>query len=140
VTEVVDESYGEGDAEDRVRVETVDLTHDDLSDMTKQAGVDEDEEYRPPSYSGRGSSAYDKDIDHVASVLTSKSKSSSSTRPATLAQVLSGHSSEAACSQVHHLEQEQRSYATQFMSFSCKAARFMGLVVISTDEEEDEDD
>jgi hypothetical protein len=73
--------------QERNRLETMDLSHDDdLVSPPPSCG-----QYRPPSCAG---SAYDQDIDHAASVLTSKSKSHSSTRPATLAQVLSSHGSE----------------------------------------------
>jgi len=126
----------ENSHENRTRVETVDLTLDDEAAALTGQLSGEVEQYQPPSYSRSGNSAYDKEIDHAASVLTNKSKSSSSTRPTTLAQVLSGDSSEGDCA-ADRVE-EQRGRGTQLMSFSIKTARFLGLVTISTDDEEDE--
>ena len=134
---------------DRQRVDTVDLTNDDNDAPLLRTSKDQEGgQYRPPSLPGTSTSttseshsAYEKDIDHMASVLTSKSKSSSSTRPATLAEVLSNHDSE---------EGEgrgggggyggvERGCGTRVVSFTAKAFRMMGLVTISTDEDEDEE-
>lgn len=127
----------QGDAEnnDRTRVDTVDLTHECSADEQQPL------QYQAPDYSGPGSSAYDKDIDHAASVLTNKSKSNSSTRPATLAQVLSNGSrpSEGGTGGGQGQQSQERGRGTQMISFSIKAARFLGLVTISTDDDEDHD-
>ena len=109
----------------RDRVDTVDLNNDEKGVLS---GTTEDGGYRPPTFAGDD---YDTDVEHVASVLASKSKSSSEGRKTTLVQALSSDDSEVNVS-------KGRGCYAKTISFTTKAFALLGIVKILNDDDEEE--